>query len=109
MTNCLIDPPPQSRMASTSNQETFRADIDGRLVFDVLRHVLTAANLSSYSLEGCCAALLKRPLERLPPTALSTLLLPPTPPTDPGAPRVLIEHSIPTLVLLCELRRIQRS
>ena len=27
------------RMASTSNQETFRADIDGRLVFDILRHV----------------------------------------------------------------------
>ena len=26
-------------MASTSNQETFRADVDGRLVFDILRHV----------------------------------------------------------------------
>jgi hypothetical protein len=29
----------QQRMASTSNQETFRADIDGRLVFDILRQV----------------------------------------------------------------------
>ena len=29
----------QSRMASTSNQETFRVDVPGRLVFDVLRQV----------------------------------------------------------------------
>lgn len=29
----------QSRMSSTSNQETFRADTQGRLVFDVLRQV----------------------------------------------------------------------
>lgn len=71
-------------MASTSNQETFRADIDGRLVFDVLRHVLTASNLSSYTLEACCAALLKRPLERLPPAALAALLLPQPPQASTG-------------------------
>ena len=29
----------QQRMASTSNQETFRADVDGRLCIDLLRHV----------------------------------------------------------------------
>lgn len=31
----------QSRMASTSNQESFRAEIAGRVVFDVLRQVST--------------------------------------------------------------------
>jgi hypothetical protein len=31
----------QSRMASTSNQETWRAEVDGRLVVDLLRQVLT--------------------------------------------------------------------
>ena len=31
----------QARMASTSNQETFRADVEGRLVFDILRQVST--------------------------------------------------------------------
>jgi DNA polymerase delta subunit 1 len=29
----------QARMASTSNQETFRADVEGRVVLDVLRQV----------------------------------------------------------------------
>ena len=29
----------QQRMASTSNQETYRVDIDGRLTIDILRHV----------------------------------------------------------------------
>ena len=29
----------QARMASTSNQETFRAELEGRLVFDILRQV----------------------------------------------------------------------
>ena len=28
-----------ARMASTSNQETFRAEVEGRLVFDILRQV----------------------------------------------------------------------
>lgn len=27
----------QARMASTSNQETWKADVEGRVVFDVLR------------------------------------------------------------------------
>lgn len=30
----------QNRMASTSNQETYRTDVDGRLVFDILRQVI---------------------------------------------------------------------
>ena len=29
----------QSRMSSTSNQETFRADLEGRITFDLLRQV----------------------------------------------------------------------
>lgn len=29
----------QARMASTSNQETFRTELEGRLVFDILRQV----------------------------------------------------------------------
>ena len=42
----------QQRMASTSNQETFRADVDGRLVIDLLRHVssMTILNGSLLSL-----------------------------------------------------------
>jgi len=32
----------QNRMASTSNQETYRTDVDGRLVFDILRQVLSS-------------------------------------------------------------------
>ena len=33
----------QNRMASTSNQETYRTDVDGRLVFDVLRQVCSSS------------------------------------------------------------------
>ena len=32
----------QNRMASTSNQETYRTDVDGRLVFDILRQVCSS-------------------------------------------------------------------
>lgn len=35
----------QQRMASTSNQETFRADLDGRLVIDLLRHVTASSHM----------------------------------------------------------------
>jgi len=43
--------PTQARMASTSNQETFRcSNLNGRLVFDVLRQVdTTQAKVSFYS------------------------------------------------------------
>jgi hypothetical protein len=30
----------QQRMASTSNQETYRVECDGRLIIDILRHVI---------------------------------------------------------------------
>ena len=55
----------QSRMSSTSNQETFRADIEGRAVVDVLRHCLTACNLGSFSLADCVQTLLGETLEVL--------------------------------------------
>ncbi|KAL4859641.1 DNA polymerase delta catalytic subunit [Chlorella vulgaris] len=55
----------QSRMSSTSNQETWRADIDGRIVVDVLRQVLTAQNLSSFSLTDCVQSLLGQTIEAI--------------------------------------------
>ncbi|KAF5833190.1 DNA polymerase family B-domain-containing protein [Dunaliella salina] len=40
----------QSRMASTSNQETFAAEgMNGRLVFDLLRQVITSQSLATFS------------------------------------------------------------
>ncbi|KAI3433870.1 hypothetical protein D9Q98_003673 [Chlorella vulgaris] len=64
----------QSRMSSTSNQETWRADIDGRIVVDVLRQVLTAQNLSSFSLTDCVQSLLGQTIEVLRPGCLAGLL-----------------------------------
>lgn len=34
----------QNRMASTSNQETYKTDIDGRLIFDILRQVTSRSH-----------------------------------------------------------------
>ncbi|KAA6423641.1 MAG: DNA polymerase delta catalytic subunit, partial [Trebouxia sp. A1-2] len=53
----------QNRMASTSNQETYRTDVDGRLVFDILRQVLNGVNLASFSLVDCAQTLLGQRLE----------------------------------------------
>jgi DNA polymerase delta subunit 1 len=55
----------QSRMSSTSNQETFKVDIDGRLVVDVLRQVLTSQNLASFSLVDCVQSILGETMEVL--------------------------------------------
>jgi len=55
----------QSRMSSTSNQETFKAEIEGRLVIDVLRQVLTSQNLASFSLVDCVQSLLGQTMEVL--------------------------------------------
>jgi DNA polymerase delta subunit 1 len=55
----------QSRMSSTSNQETFKADIDGRLVVDILRQVLTSQNLASFSLVDCIQSILGETIEVL--------------------------------------------
>lgn len=55
-------------------QETFRVEnVEGRVVLDVLRHVLTACNLASFSLVDCCQSLLSRRLEVLPPSAIARL------------------------------------
>ena len=55
-------------------QETFRVEnVEGRVVLDILRHVLTACNLSSFSLVDCCQSLLGRRLEVLPPSATAHL------------------------------------
>lgn len=51
-------------MASTSNQETFKAvGMSGRLVYDVLRQVLTGQSLATFSLVDCCQSLLNTTLE----------------------------------------------
>ncbi|KAF6253905.1 hypothetical protein COO60DRAFT_1642829 [Scenedesmus sp. NREL 46B-D3] len=64
----------QSRMASTSNQETFRAlGLPGRLVLDVLRQVLTGQGLATFSLVDCCHSLLNRTLEVIPSHTLAAL------------------------------------
>ncbi|KAK9805765.1 hypothetical protein WJX73_007272 [Symbiochloris irregularis] len=63
----------QTRMASTSNQETFRAEVEGRLVFDILRQAITSCNLASFSLVDCMQTLLGRTLEVLPPDVLAGL------------------------------------
>lgn len=57
----------QQRMASTSNQETYRVDVDGRLTIDILRHVLTACSLASFSLSDCVLSLLGRTMEIISP------------------------------------------
>ena len=55
-------------------QETFRVEnVEGRVVLDVLRHVLTACNLASFSLVDCCQSLLSRRLEVLPPSVIARL------------------------------------
>ena len=48
-------------------------NVEGRVVLDILRHVLTACNLSSFSLVDCCQSLLGRRLEVLPPSAAAHL------------------------------------
>lgn len=48
-------------------------NVEGRVVLDVLRHVLTACNLASFSLVDCCQSLLGRRLEVLPPSAVAHL------------------------------------
>ncbi|GIL43512.1 hypothetical protein Vafri_1225, partial [Volvox africanus] len=55
----------QGRMSSNSNQETFQADIRGRVVVDVLRQVLTSQTLATFSLVDCCQSLLGETLEVL--------------------------------------------
>ena len=63
----------QARMSSTSNQETFRAEIQGRLVVDVLRQVLTSSNLASFSLVDCVQSILGETMEVLGAHRLATL------------------------------------
>lgn len=43
----------QARMTSTSNQEVFRANVEGRLVIDMLRVILVSFNLSTFTLAEC--------------------------------------------------------
>jgi len=63
----------QSRMSATSNQETFKASIGGRLVIDVLRHVLTNQSLSTFTLADCVQSILGETLEIIPPSTLTSL------------------------------------
>ncbi|GIL72478.1 hypothetical protein Vretifemale_2820 [Volvox reticuliferus] len=81
----------QGRMSSNSNQETFQADIRGRVVVDVLRQVLTSQTLATFSLVDCCQSLLGETLEVLGPFHLARLAaeaqgrqaLPAPPPASP--------------------------
>lgn len=63
----------QSRMSATSNQETFKASVGGRLVIDVLRHVLTNQSLSTFTLADCVQSILGETLEVLPSSKLALL------------------------------------
>lgn len=64
----------QSRMSSTSNQETFKVEnADGRIIFDVLRQILTTCNLGSFSLVDCVQSLLGQTLEVLNSSQLAEL------------------------------------
>lgn len=44
----------QNRMASTSNQETYRTDVDGRLVFDILRQVSPYVCVCMHATQDAC-------------------------------------------------------
>ncbi|KAH7314892.1 hypothetical protein KP509_21G026000 [Ceratopteris richardii] len=55
----------QARMTATSNQEVFRAIVEGRIVIDVLRVVLVAYNLSTFTLAECCQVFLGKTKEVL--------------------------------------------
>lgn len=55
----------QARMTATSNQEVFRAVIEGRVVIDMLRVVLVAYNLSTFTLAECSQVFLDRTKEVL--------------------------------------------
>ncbi|KIZ06809.1 hypothetical protein MNEG_1145 [Monoraphidium neglectum] len=57
----------------TSNQETFKADPQGRLVFDVLRQVLTGQGLATFTLADCVQSLLGETIEVLAPHTLAAL------------------------------------
>jgi DNA polymerase delta subunit 1 len=63
----------QSRMSSTSNQETFKAEIDGRTVVDLLRHALSTCNLASFSLADLVQSLLGETIEVLGPGQLAAM------------------------------------
>lgn len=48
-------------MSSTSNQEVFRAYVEGRLIIDMLRVVLVSFNLSTFTLGECSQVNLRLP------------------------------------------------
>lgn len=43
----------QQRMSATSNLETYRATVEGRVVVDMLRSITIAHNLSTFTLAEC--------------------------------------------------------
>ncbi|KAJ7556163.1 hypothetical protein O6H91_05G071800 [Diphasiastrum complanatum] len=55
----------QARMTATSNQEVFRAIVHGRILIDMLRVVLVAYNLTTFTLAECSQVLLGKPKEVL--------------------------------------------
>ena len=63
----------QQRMAATSNQEVFRANLGGRVVLDILRQVLTSQPLGTFTLGESVLALLGTTMEVLPPAAIAAM------------------------------------
>ena len=64
----------QSRMSSTSNQETFRADeVEGRVVMDLLRHIISTYNLASFTLADSVQSILGETFEVMPAYRASLL------------------------------------
>ena len=63
----------QQRMASTSNQEVFRATLGGRIVVDILRQVLTSHSLGTFTLGETVLSLLGTTMEVLPPAAIAAM------------------------------------
>ncbi|KAK3281175.1 hypothetical protein CYMTET_11024 [Cymbomonas tetramitiformis] len=61
------------RMAATSNQETFKAAVEGRLVLDVQRVALSALLLPTYDASAVAAHVLGAPLEVLPWASLHAM------------------------------------
>lgn len=62
-------------MAATSNQETFKCLLAGRLMFDALRHATVNLSLATFTLPDIVSTVLgeRRTLEVLPPAALARL------------------------------------
>ncbi|GAQ79724.1 DNA polymerase catalytic subunit [Klebsormidium nitens] len=63
----------QQRMTATSNLETYRATVEGRVVVDMLRSITIAHNLSTFTLAECSQVFLGETKEVLSAAAITAL------------------------------------